>query len=64
MNELVLRFSDPNYTITVTKEKVVGADNHIIFRAKVQGTNYDDKFEMFLDNENLSLLLSFLENTK
>lgn len=64
MKQLVLNFSDPNYTITVTKEKVVGADNHIVFRAQVQGTNYDDKFEMFLDNENLTLLLTFLENNK
>jgi hypothetical protein len=63
MKELVLKFTDPAYTIRVTKSEIAGL-THVIFTPKIDSTSGkptpQNKFEMFLDQENVDLLMSFL----
>jgi len=62
MKELVLKFTDPAYTITVTKAETAGL-THVIFTPKIDSTGKptpQNKFEMFLDQENVDLLMSLL----
>ena len=64
MKELVLKFTDPAYTIRVTKSEIAGL-THVIFTPKIACKEGDkptpqNKFEMFLDQENVDLLMSLL----
>jgi hypothetical protein len=64
MKELVLKFTDPAYTIRVTKSEIAGL-THVIFTPKIEAKDGDkpspqNKFEMFLDDENVKLLMSLL----
>lgn len=64
MKELVLKFTDPAYTITVTKAETAGL-THVIFTPKIESKvgekpTPQNKFEMFLDDENVKSLMSLL----
>lgn len=59
MNETVIRFNDEQYTIKVSVDDSHG-HKHVIFHRKLEGSNIDSKFEMFLNDSQYKQLANFL----
>lgn len=59
MSEHIITFSDSAYTITVTHEKV-GDLHQVTFRRKLEGSNIDSKFEMYLEDAQFRNMANFL----
>jgi hypothetical protein len=59
MSETILKFSDENYTIKVTHEKV-GSLNHVTFHRQLPECDIDSKFDMFLSDAQFSQVSNFL----
>jgi hypothetical protein len=59
MKTCVFKTNGHDYTATVSHNMVTGMHN-IILRQKIEGTSYDSKFEMFLENSEFDKFVEFL----
>jgi hypothetical protein len=59
MKETVIRFNDEQYSIKVSVDDSHG-HKHVIFHRRLEGSNIDSKFEMFLNDKQYKDLANFL----
>lgn len=58
MKTCVFKTNDKDYTASVSYTRVTGL-HHVRFNRKIEGTSYESKYEMFLEDKEFDQLAEF-----